>query len=71
MKKRVIGFLLILAGLCPLIVPVLLGLYRMHIEHWRLGDFLILYSYLYWWTYLLGILLIVLGIFAVRRRKTT
>lgn len=69
MKKRIIGIILVVSGAIPLILPPLLGLYRMQIEHWRLWDFLVLYSFIYWPTYLAGLLLLIAGIFLLFHRR--
>ena len=59
LKKRLFWILTLCIGIVPLILPFILGLYRMTIEPWTLMDFVILYSYLLWWSYLLGFALIV------------
>ena len=69
MKKRIIGIILLILGAIPLALPPLLGLYRMQIEHWQLWDFLVLYSFIYWPTYLLGLLLLAAGLFLLCRRR--
>ena len=66
MKKH-LWKILIGIGIIPLILPFVLGLYHMAIELWTMGDWLILYSYLYWPTYVLGLVLIMAG--AVLHRK--
>ena len=61
--------ILIGIGILPLLLPVILGVYHMAIELWTMGDWLILYSYIYWPTYVLGILLIVAGVVVWRRKR--
>lgn len=61
MKKH-LWKIMIAVGCIPLALPFVLGLYHMKIETWTMGDWLILYSYVYWPTYVLGILLIAAGI---------
>ena len=56
-------------GIVPFLLPIVLGIYRMSIELWTLGDWLILYSYIYWPTYVLGLFFIVAGIVLRRKRK--
>ena len=68
MKKH-LWKILIGIGILPLVLPFILGVYHTMIESWKLGDWLILYSYIYWPTYVLGILLIVAGVVVWRRRK--
>ncbi len=62
-SKRIIWKLLLVIGIIPFIVPFVLGLYRMSIESWNYGDWLILYSFVYWPTYLIGLVLIAISIF--------
>ena len=60
--KKVLWKLLIGIGIIPLVLLFVLGVYHTMIESWTLGDWLILYSYVYWFTYVAGILLIVAGV---------
>lgn len=48
--------------------PFEMGVYHTWIESWTLGDWIILYSFIYWPTYVLRILLIVAGI-VLRKKK--
>ena len=67
MKKH-LWKLLIGIGILPLILPFVLGVYHTMIESWTVLEWVILYSYLYWPTYVLGILLIVAGI-VMKKKK--
>ena len=69
MKKRIAGIILLILGAVPFLLPLVLGLYRMQIERWTMWDWLVLYSFIYWPTYLLGLLLLAGGIFLLCRRK--
>ena len=69
MKKRIVSIILLVLGALPFVLPPLLGLYRMQIERWTMWDWLVLYSFIYWPTYLLGLLLLAGGIFLLCRRK--
>jgi len=62
MKKKFIWKLLLALGICLFILPFVAGLYRMSIESWKMIDWLVMYSFIYWPTYILGLLLIVLSI---------
>jgi len=62
MKKKFIWKLLLALGICLFILPFVAGLYRMSIESWKMIDWLVMYSFIYWSTYILGLLLIVLSI---------
>ena len=67
--KNVFQILLLLAGIVPFVVPILLGIYRMNIEHWEYLDWLILYSYVYWPTYVAGIILIGISLAGIIHQK--
>lgn len=54
--------LMLLAGVCPFVAPFLLGFYRMSIERWTMADWLVLYSFVYWPTYVVGLVLIVIAL---------
>lgn len=63
MRKKAIWKLLLIVGVIPFVIPFVLGIYRMSIESWKLSDWLVLYSFVYWPTYLVGLVLIVVSIF--------
>ena len=69
MMKNVFQILLLLAGIVPFVVPILLGIYRMSIEHWGYLDWLILYSYVYWPTYVIGIILMGISLAGIIHQK--
>ena len=56
-------------GIIPLVLPFVLGVYHTMIESWTVLEWVILYSYLYWPTYVLGILLIVVGIVMKKKKQ--
>lgn len=66
MNRNLWKFLLGL-GVCPFVIPVILGFCRMAIESWTMLDWLILYSFVWWPTYLIGGVLIIAA--AVRLKK--
>ena len=68
MKKH-LWKILIGIGMLPLVLPFILGVYHTMIESWKVLDWVILYSYLYWPTYVLGILLIVAGIVMKKKKQ--
>ena len=55
-------------GICPFVIPIVLGLYHMVIESWTLPDWLVLYSFLYWPTYLVGLGLIILAAIKLKKK---
>ena len=56
MKKPFIWKLLLVVGICPFVIPFLFAFTRM--SSWTLLDWLIMYSFIYWPTYLVGLVLI-------------
>ena len=56
-------------GICPFILPFVLGFYRMSIESWMLMDWLIMYSFIYWPTYIIGLVLILVAVSRLRCKK--
>ncbi len=49
-------------GICPFILPFILGVYRMSIESWTMLDWLVIYSFIYWPTYIIGLALILFAV---------
>lgn len=60
--KKFIWKLLLIVGICPFIIPFVLGVYRMTIESWAMMDWLLMYSYIYWPTYVAGFVLIAVAL---------
>jgi len=56
-------------GFLPFILPVALGIYRMSIESWTLLDWLILYSFIFWPTYIIGAAFIIVSIILSFKNK--
>lgn len=67
--KKYLWKILMVVGVIPLLLPFVLGIYRMSIESWTMGDWLVLYSYIYWPTYVLGLGLIAAGVILRSRKK--
>ena len=67
--KKYLWKILIGIGILPLVLPFALGVYHTMIESWTVLEWVILYSYLYWPTYVLGILLIVVGIVMKKKKQ--
>ena len=61
--KRNLWKCVLAAGTIPFLIPFVLGVIRMQIESWTLGDWLILYSFVYWPTYLIGLVLILVAVY--------
>jgi len=69
MKKKILRNLMLWIGIVPFVLPVLVGFYKISIESWTIPDWLILYSFLYWPTYLIGAALIVTAAVLYRKER--
>lgn len=54
------------AGFLPFIIPVVMAVYSMSVETWNFFDWILLYSVVYWPTYVIGLAVILI---AVMKRK--
>ena len=62
MKKDLLWKILLAIGICPFIIPFVSFLWRLVIsESWTLLDWLVMYSFIFWPTYIVGIILIVIS----------
>lgn len=61
MKKNIVWKILLFIGICPIIAPFISGIYKISIESWSFADWLILYSFVYWPSYVVGLILIILS----------
>jgi len=69
MKKRIIGIVLLIIGIVPLILPFAGGLYTVSVQSdLTMGDWLIMYSFLYWPSYVLGAVLIAVSLYLLIRK---
>ena len=66
MKKNLWKYTLAL-GFLPFILAIILGIYHTIIESWSLFDWILLYSVIYWPTYIIGIFLILLSVYLKRK----
>lgn len=68
MKNKVIWWILLLVGMIPLAAPFLGFVYEMiNASLWTLLDWLVLYSFLYWPTYVIGLILILLAVYKLMK----
>jgi len=67
MNKKIILKILIFAGTVPFLVPIVWGLLSAT-KNTDFIDFLILYSFLYWPTYLLGLALTLTSAILLKRK---
>ena len=68
-KKSILPSVLLIFGIIPFLLPFIFGLYRMSIESWELFDFVVLYSFVYWPTYVAGLICITGYVILCVRRK--
>ena len=59
-RKKILSAILCILGTVPFAAALVLGLFRSSMLSY--SDFLILYSYLFWPTYILGAILIAAGL---------
>ena len=69
MYKAIIWKVLLLIGIFPFVLPFVLGVYRISIESWTMIDWLVLYSFIYWPTYVVGIVLIIVSLKKLLKQK--
>ena len=69
MKRKIISYVLMGLGTVPFLAALILGLPIFRASYLTFWDFLILWSYLFWPTYLLGALLILAGIVLCQFKK--
>ena len=69
MYKAIIWKVLLLIGIFPFVLPFVLGVYRISIESWTMIDWLVMYSFIYWPTYIVGSVLVVVSLKKIVRQK--
>ena len=70
MNKKIWRTLLVL-GIVPFLIPFFgFGYEMLNGSGWTLLDYLVLYSFLYWPTYVVGLILVVLSAFKLRGGKS-
>ena len=68
MKSKTLWWILLVIGLIPFIFPFLNFAYEMLISSsWELGEWLLLWSFVYWPTYVVGLILIILAVYQLRK----
>ena len=69
MKKQKLWLVLLIIGMIPFAAPFIGFAYEViNSSLWRMVDWLILYSYVYWPTYVVGVILFVVS-FVYKPRK--
>ena len=68
MKNKRLWWFLLAVGLIPFAAPFLGFAYEMlNSSSWSLMDWLVLYSFVYWPTYLVGLALIAISVYKLRK----
>lgn len=70
MKKGLIWKILLVIGLCPLMAPFFYYFLQQLVHNdysWTLIEMLILWSFLYWPTYLIGLVIIAISIYKLKK----
>ena len=62
MKQSLIWNILLIIGIIPFILPFAFGIYKISIESWTMFDWLVMYSYIFWPSYIAGALVIAVSI---------
>lgn len=68
MKNKRLWWFLLAVGLIPFAAPFIGFAYEMlNSSSWSLVDWLVLYSFVYWPTYLVGFVLIAISVYKLRK----
>ena len=68
MKNKRLWWFLLAVGMIPFAAPFLGFAYEwINSSSWSLLDWLILYSFVYWPTYLIGVVLIAISVYKLRK----
>lgn len=62
MKKSILWNILLIIGIVPLVLPFAFGIYKISIESWTMFDWLVMYSYIFWPTYLASAIAIAISV---------
>jgi magnesium-transporting ATPase (P-type) len=67
MKNKKLWWVLLVLGIIPFAVPFMGFAYEMiNSSSWTLVDWLVLYSFVYWPTYVVGLILIIISVCKLR-----
>ena len=68
MKNKRFWWVLFVIGMVPFVAPFIGFVYEMiNSSSWTLVDWLLLYSFVYWPTYIVGIILMVISAYKLRK----
>lgn len=71
MKKSILWNIFLIIGILPFVLPFIFGIYKISIESWTMFDWLVMYSYIFWPTYIIGAIAIAVSVIGniVRKKK--
>ena len=68
MKNKKLWWFLLIIGIIPFVIPFIGYVYEMlNSSSWTLVDWLVLYSFVCWPTYIVGLILIILSAYKLRK----
>ena len=68
MKSKKLWWTLLILGVLPFAIPFCGFAYEMiNASSWKLFDYWLLYSFLYWPTYILGFILIIISVIKLKQ----
>ena len=68
MKNKRIWWIMLVIGVFPFVIPFLGFAYEMiNSSSWSLFDYWVLYSFLYWPTYIIGIIMIIISVYKLNK----
>ena len=68
MKNKEFWWVLLIVGIVPFAAPFIGFVYEMiNSSSWSLVDWLVLYSFVYWPTYVVGLILIIISVCKLRK----
>ncbi len=71
MKKNLLWKIITLMGIVPFVAPFAAAIWNIYLIHshpgWTVFEFVFIYSFLYWPTYILGLIAIVLGVYKSKK----
>ena len=68
MKNKELWWVLLVLGMIPFAIPFLGFAYEMiNSSSWTLVDWLFLYSFVHWPTYVIGLILILISVYKLRK----
>ena len=68
MKNKRLWWLLLVVGIIPFAAPLIAFMYEMiNSSSWTLVDWLVLYSFVFWPTYVVGLILTIISVYKLRK----